>query len=924
MDRTQETLIYIEDNDKKSAAMASNFYTMQETKDRIYINTLAYELVMKYLAQEDIDVSHIYNLHDINKIHEEFDIADIMLPNIHIDVRMVYDENVIFIPKSHFEYGLTPDIYLVLKLSEDNTYAKFLGFFEPKIINKNNQNSEYYFVEKEKLSSTQDLKSFIENFNGNTTEVLSQEDIDTGHRLALSLIDHDIHEEDKKSLLKALLKSSTLRKELIDFDKFELLSYHFVRNENLDSELLVNSTENIEDEFDIFDGPDEFQNFDETALLEDLSDSDSTEETNNDQSSNEEDFNTPIENSSENNSISDSDILDSFTDEINTENIIETMENINTTQPLDFSKEQPVDSLIEPNLTETDDEKLNIDLENTASLEEPIQEFSTEELNADVIDNVNPNNNLDELSTNDQDFNLENSNDFSLDDINQDLSVNNTDVLDNLNESSDLNELSADNQDFNLESSDDILFDDINQELPADNNDSLDNLNESSDLSELSANNQDFNLESSDDISFDDINQELPVDNNDSLDNLNESNDLNKLSADNQDFNLESSDDFSFDDIAEELPINNSEFNNDVNETNSPEIIENEQETNLDESINNIPSTDEFKSTPDDDSNISFDEIDLLYNDEQNMHTADINNSSETAPTTPTNSSDQNDGLVSLEELANKNMVFENSTSISNREFTPGEIMIDINQDLEETATEKNDLEDLGILYNEQTGEINDVENNIQTSFKKQHGKKAIILATAIITALAAVLIVYTTMSKSNNNIAQQNNQNVLEDNVPKVEEAKAPAMDEIAQETLPKPTIENTVQQAQEKINSNPMPIEPEFLEIKKLSWSIPDYISYNDDFKNFLQTSGKSIRLTLSSDLLLATEYAYSNQIDANITLSKDGNLQDVKITKSSGSKQIDDIVLQTVKQTLNVVKAPPNVIVGDNAQLTLKIYL
>ena len=61
------------------------------------------------------------------------------------------------------------------------------------------------------------------------------------------------------------------------------------------------------------------------------------------------------------------------------------------------------------------------------------------------------------------------------------------------------------------------------------------------------------------------------------------------------------------------------------------------------------------------------------------------------------------------------------------------------------------------------------------------------------------------------------------------------------------------------------------------------------------------------MTSDLLLAKEYAYSNQVKVMLKLANDGTIKESKIAKSSGSKEIDDIVLRTVKETLNVVKPP-----------------
>ena len=88
-------------------------------------------------------------------------------------------------------------------------------------------------------------------------------------------------------------------------------------------------------------------------------------------------------------------------------------------------------------------------------------------------------------------------------------------------------------------------------------------------------------------------------------------------------------------------------------------------------------------------------------------------------------------------------------------------------------------------------------------------------------------------------------------------------------------------------------------YLEVSKLTWEIPDYISYNSHFKQYFQAVGKSLKLSLTSDLLLATEYSYSDQVRVSILYDKDGTFKDAKILLSSGSSQIDKIVLQTVNQ-------------------------
>ena len=241
----QETLIYIEDKDKLDASVAANSFAHKDVKNRAYINTLGAELALKYLASEDIDIKNIHNIHSIKKILEEQDISDIMLPNIHIDVRVVFDENALFIPKAHFEYNLVPDIYLVFQLAEDFSHVKFLGFFEPKLINKNNANDKYYFIEKEKLNSPKDLKKYIETHQGNTNSLVAENEIADSERIIIAMTDNDISENDKKFLIKQLTKSAELRDKFIEYESFEALSYKAMNDDRVQKKEVQNNNETV-------------------------------------------------------------------------------------------------------------------------------------------------------------------------------------------------------------------------------------------------------------------------------------------------------------------------------------------------------------------------------------------------------------------------------------------------------------------------------------------------------------------------------------------------------------------------------------------------------------------------------------------------------------------------------------------------------
>lgn len=266
MANTQETLIYIEKENHTEAEFMSRNFVNKELKNRAYLNALGAELVTKYLTSEGIKFTNVHNLHSISKILESVDISDILLPNIHLDVRVVFDEKQIFIPKSHFELDLVPNAYVVLKLDEEFKHVELLGYFKPSQINKQNENRDYYFFDRNKLSSPASLTKFVKDYIGRTSRDISEEDLLRGRELAISLADHNISVSEEKELLELLLLSDVLRESVLEFDNFETLSYSAApvlseslvvpaevttEEENNEEDEIVEEETNIEDSTEI-------------------------------------------------------------------------------------------------------------------------------------------------------------------------------------------------------------------------------------------------------------------------------------------------------------------------------------------------------------------------------------------------------------------------------------------------------------------------------------------------------------------------------------------------------------------------------------------------------------------------------------------------------------------------------------------------
>ena len=107
---------------------------------------------------------------------------------------------------------------------------------------------------------------------------------------------------------------------------------------------------------------------------------------------------------------------------------------------------------------------------------------------------------------------------------------------------------------------------------------------------------------------------------------------------------------------------------------------------------------------------------------------------------------------------------------------------------------------------------------------------------------------------------------------------------------------------------------------EIKKVTFEIPDYLSYSEGIRKYLQTVGRSVKLSATSDLLLTTDYSKTDRVKVALTLTPAGNIKKADIAISSGSDQIDQIVLQSVKNTLNIVKPPADEVKGDEFNLAV----
>lgn len=691
-----KNIVKITSEDLKDANLSSAGFN-EETQKRAFANILGARLAIKLLFSKKIEANNIYSLYTIQSILKNLDVSDIYFENIKIDVRLVFNKNEIFIPKSHFEYDILPDIYIPLLLKSDMSSAEILGFFEPKEINKSNENKEFYFFEAEKLHKPESLKKFINLFIQKTPKKSKLEELQRSEDLFVDLIDDEISEEDKLFLIQQLNNNIYLREKLVELENFELLSKNSVKEEIFSHDLLLEAQEEISEEV-----PEEQIGIYNEEATEQIEDS------------------------------------QKILEENLSEDIISEISDLEETVNLDA-----------------------LDIEGT--LTEPASE-KTEEYQPELV------------------------------------------PLAPLEESEEIQEPESAKEEGSINADD-----------------------------------FDFGMfESAEEKSQEEI------------------------------FNLED-----LDNKAEEI---------------LSQKPEDEDEDGLKSKIDELLDDLEEKD-------INLDKIEII------------------------------EDLVSKSDTNLSDIPDFESFSADELEFISPE---------QEPETDKKDKDLINILFEKENIKASDEMETLSEPSEKKISKNVAVNKKVIIAASIAGLMIFgvvggilITKQKSQiseNNILTTNQMNP--DMATGLEGASPQDITQIEYQqgenmpAIPPPTQYQNQGRDMSKAVSEAFMSTPINATVSKIAWEAPEDLAYNDSFRKYLQMAGKNLKLTLQNDLLLSSEMAYSNKVIVDITMNKSGTLKDSKIAVSSGSKQIDNIVLQSVKETLKYLKMPSDEIQSPSVDLTLII--
>lgn len=903
---------------KNTAARIEN---AQERKRAYALATGALALA-KALQSDGFGVSFKHSLFKVPSFAGNFELADLYIGNVRIDVRVTFDNENFYIPKTHKKYDAAPDLYVVVKMEKNLSKMSIEGFVFPKETEKCESVEEYLVCPLKKLNSMKGFKKAVESVETEEHECAAGDHQKTAE-LAVSFLDGEISESEKIFFIKHVVNCPLCRERLCEFSEFDSIIEQVKKYpELLDDSTLNVLTGNVSSQQEEQNEPEILETGISNSVLELVKDAAALE--------------TGLEAAE---TVAQAAGAGAAGLVIETaEETAETLENISDEEDnlslLSISEED--DQNIED---EPENEEDSAEIDDLSELEESGEELNLTEPEEipDFSETPGEPEQEEETVEENEAPELLNTEDSEEEDT---LTLEEDEPMELLEEAAEEMTLESDEESVpeavdegtpaesapveEIEETDETEHEDIfaaaeEEPLELETHDEL----ELSDLETLDEH-EEMVLEEVHEEHPEEIEPEPAFEENEEaapeepVAEISEHEELTELESDDEPLGLLEH---------EEIP----DFSQDLEETAEPEaqepviseeteaieLTEEAPEEILPESgEETIEETIQEPEEPKSEFAELLEEEPVENNEEQISEYAGIELIDEDS--TPSDepveeTQPENEVNEEIQGLLDDELMQLLSSDDDSDENTESEAADDNNLDLiaesgdsESENQEENGEEVIDSLY-EDAPEAPAEGESAQEEFMQPEPGKNGGLAKKLIAA-AVVLFLITTGSIT----ALYLNQNKQASNQDALPDADMPMQDGSpldAAANLPQNKDDSASPMSQDlnKSITNVFSDQPAALTITKISWEVSQSLANDDSFRNYLQVAGKNLQMNLQNDLSYTTEINYNPKVKVSFEISKDNTIKRIQVTESSGSEQIDNVVLQSIKETLKYVNAP-----------------
>ncbi len=911
--------------DKNLREMAKNTAARIENaleRKRAYALATGALALAKALQSDGFGVSFKHSLFKVPSFAGNFELADLYIGNVRIDVRVTFDNENFYIPKTHKKYDAAPDLYVVVKMEKNLSKMSIEGFVFPKETEKCESVEEYLVCPLKKLNSMKGFKKAVESVETEDHECAAGDHQKTAE-LAVSFIDGEISESEKIFFIKHVVNCPLCRERLCEFSEFDSIIEQVKKYpELLDDSTLNVLTGNVSSQQEEQNEPEILETGISNSVLELVKDAAALE--------------TGLEAAE---TVAQAAGAGAAGLVIETaEETAETLENISDEEDnlslLSISEED--DQNIED---EPENEEDSAEIDDLSELEESGEELNLTEPEEipDFSETPGEPEQEEETVEENEAPELLNTEDSEEEDT---LTLEEDEPMELLEEAAEEMTLESDEESVpeavdegtpaesapveEIEETDETEHEDIfaaaeEEPLELETHDEL----ELSDLETLDEH-EEMVLEEVHEEHPEEIEPEPAFEENEEaapeepVAEISEHEELTELESDDEPLGLLEH---------EEIP----DFSQDLEETAEPEaqepviseeteaieLTEEAPEEILPESgEETIEETIQEPEEPKSEFAELLEEEPVENNEEQISEYAGIELIDEDS--TPSDepveeTQPENEVNEEIQGLLDDELMQLLSSDDDSDENTESEAADDNNLDLiaesgdsESENQEENGEEVIDSLY-EDAPEAPAEGESAQEEFMQPEPGKNGGLAKKLIAA-AVVLFLITTGSITAlylNQNKQAANQDALPDADMPMQDGSLP--DAAANLPQNKDDSASPMSQDLNKSITNVFSDQPAALTITKISWEVSQSLANDDSFRNYLQVAGKNLQMNLQNDLSYTTEINYNPKVKVSFEISKDNTIKRIQVTESSGSEQIDNVVLQSIKETLKYVNAP-----------------
>lgn len=219
------------------ARIYSSLIEDEYQRKRSYASIVALYALSDVIEKSNSNVQKSMTLFKHPKLNEEFEISDFYVNNWHIDVRVLVDGDAVLLPKKHFDNNILPDFYAIVKVDKALNNASLLGFIEPKTVNKQVLDYHYYSATLDSLIS---YGEFLEKIQEQKKLDFSEEEHQKFKEKYLTLLDEELDVETKSSIIRHIFACPMCRTEFCCFTGFEMVSCNMGQYPELMEDQMLN------------------------------------------------------------------------------------------------------------------------------------------------------------------------------------------------------------------------------------------------------------------------------------------------------------------------------------------------------------------------------------------------------------------------------------------------------------------------------------------------------------------------------------------------------------------------------------------------------------------------------------------------------------------------------------------------------------